>query len=276
MLIVIPSLGRADQQITVRNFRTMKIANKPVLVVPEKEFRRYEMTVNGAEIVAAPASIVGISATREWILDDFAKQRKARHVLMLDDDMDFCWRPDIKSPKLETIKDGAKLQEMLDTLEGWLVKGFVHVGVSARQGNNHEFRNAEGVSGLHAYRDVTRMMNAYAYDTVELRKLKVSVSRNKVMHDFDLTLQLLRKGLPNRVSFEFCWNQRGSNKAGGCSTYRDGDMQKTSAEQLASDHPGFVKVIMKKTKEAWKGMQERYDVIVQWQKAFESSKGGAK
>jgi hypothetical protein len=274
MLIVIPSLGRASpsKQITLRHFRRHKLP-MPTLVVPESEVNRYK-TYSGDDVpvVAQPASITGIAKTREWILGPFAKQQKAKYLLMLDDDMDFCWRPDITSPQLVTIDDGPRLRAMLDTLEGWLDDGFVHVGLSARQGNNNQFNNDDGVYGYHKYRDATRMMNAYAYDVKKLAALKVDAGRNPVMHDFDLTLQLLRLGLPNRVSFEYCWNQRGSNKAGGCSTYRDAALQQKSAEQLKHDHPDFVKVVLKKTKDAWKGMQERYDVNVQWRKAYDSGR----
>jgi hypothetical protein len=122
------------------------------------------------------------------------------------------------------------------------------------------------------------MMNAYAYHTGRLRSLVdegvIELGRVPVMEDFDLTLQLLRAGFPNRVSYEFCWNQRGSGSEGGCSTYRTGEMQAAAARRLAELHPDFVKVVTKSSKSNWKqgDMQERVDVIVQWRKAFEAGR----
>jgi hypothetical protein len=196
---------------------------------------------------------------------------------MLDDDMDFCYRPVVSEPKLSMIDSAERMSTMIDTLRGWLEGGFVHVGLSARQGNNRPYYDDEGTYGLHPYRDATRMMNAYAYDTAEVNKLirrgKVELGRIPVMEDFDLTLQLLRLGMPNRVSFEYCWNQRGSGRRGGCEVYRTSEMQAAAARRLAELHPNFVKVttkVSKSSSESWKGMKERVDVVVHWRKAFES------
>lgn len=278
MLIAIPSRGRAGKQVTVRHFEEYNILNNVVVCVPKDEVRQYRFLP--CEVVGVPQRCEGIAATRQWILTELAVERKAKYVLMLDDDMDFCYRPNVKEPKLLTITDKKQFTNMLNTLAGWLDEGFVHVGLSARQGNNHEFLGKEGM-GLYAYRDVTRMMNAYAYNTVALNLLiyegKIHLERVPVMEDFDLTLQLLRLGYPNRVSFEYCWNQRGSGAVGGCSTYRNAEMQQLAAEMLAKLHPGFVTVITKDSKDtssSWTGMKTRVDVKVAWQKAYESHRGG--
>jgi hypothetical protein len=117
-------------------------------------------------------------------------------------------------------------------------------------------------------------MNMYAYDTQILRELKIELGRLPVMEDFDLTLQLLRRGRLNRVSHRYCWNQRGSGNVGGCSDYRTAEMQATAARRLAELHAPFVMLKAKKSKdtsESWKGMKERTDVNIQWREAYESS-----
>jgi len=269
MLIAIPSSGRYDcnQQVTLRNFISMESKRHVVLCVPETERRRYNSNVF-AEVIGrpirltvanVPASHSGISYTREWILTELAAQHKERYVMMLDDDMDFSYRPDMSSPALETIKDPKLFESMFVLLEQWLAEGFIHVGLSARQRNNYCST---------AYCDATRMMNAYAYDVDALQALGVDIGRNLVMHDFDLTLQLLRKGYPNRVSYQYVWNQRGSNALGGCSSYRTAKVQKASALQLKEDHPDFVTVVTKTANSVWKDMEERSDVNVQWKKAL--------
>jgi hypothetical protein len=154
---------------------------------------------------------------------------------------------------------------MFQTLEQWLVEGFVHIGLAARQGSNHFL-------GPETYRDVTRMMNAYAYDTHTLQSLNVELGRVPVMEDFDLTLQLLRKGYPNRVSFQYVWNQRGSGAEGGCSSYRTAEMQMKAALKLKEFHPNFVTVVTKSAGTVWKDWEERSDVNIQWQAAYQEGK----
>jgi hypothetical protein len=252
----------------------MKSKREVVLCVPAnpKEGRNYRngvlSTISGRinlTVEYVPESHNGISHTREWILTELAARYDERYVMMLDDDMDFCYRPDMSDPALETIQDLERFEKMFLLIEQWLQEGFIHVGLAARQGSNH-------FTGPETYRDVIRMMNAYAYDTQALKEIGVDIGRNLVMHDFDLTLQLLRKGYPNRVSYQYVWNQRGSGKEGGCSGYRTTEIQRKSAEQLKLDHPDFVTLTTKTAGTVWKDMEERSDVIVQWQKAYEDGK----
>lgn len=212
-----------------------------------------------------PETCDGISHTRKWIMTELAAKHNERFVLMFDDDMDFCYRPNMADPALETIKDLERFEAMFQLLEQWLADGFVHIGLAARQGSNHFL-------GPETFRDVTRMMNAYAYDTHALKELKVEMGRISVMEDFDLTLQLLRKGYPNRVSYQYVWNQRGSGAEGGCSSYRTAEMQTKSAQLLQQYHPEYVSLVTKSAGSVWKDMEERSDVNVQWQKAYEDGK----
>lgn len=277
MQIYIPSAGRARKQVTLRSLKLAGVLGSATLVVPERDRLSYQNLTgfDGVSIVYLPPEFDGIAKTREWILTKGGTPDDPR-VCMLDDDMDFCWRPDVTKPALETIKDGARMRDLLDTLERWLNEGFVHVGLSARQGNNHPFNNGSGVSGLWPYRDVTRMMNAYAYDVNRLRMIiergEVILGRVPVMEDFDLTLQLLRMGDPNRVSYEYCWNQRGSGADGGCSTYRTSAVQAAAAHELHRLHPDFVKVVTKSSPSQQGAMAERVDVTVQWGKAYDNSR----
>jgi hypothetical protein len=253
----------------------MKCKRPVTLCVPDEKWEgiRYrnnaiaELQNRGVNVDVAyvPAAYEGIAHTRKWILTDLAMQRGERFVFMLDDDMDFCYRPNMAQPALETIKDLSRFEAMFDTLEAWLEEGFVHIGLAARQGSNHFL-------GPEPYRDVTRMMNAYAYNTSVLKEIGVELGRIPVMEDFDLTLQLLRKGYPNRVSYQYVWNQRGSGAVGGCSSYRTAEMQMNAALQLKNFHPNFVSVVTKTAGTVWKDMEERGDVIVRWQDAYKEGR----
>jgi len=91
-----------------------------------------------------------------------------------------------------------------------------------------------------------------------------------LMADFDATLALLKKGLPNRILYSHANGQRKSNDAGGCSLYRSPKAMKDAALELARLNNGLVKVQKKTTSKPWAGFKtnERYDVTVYWKKAI--------
>ncbi|HEX7962207.1 MAG TPA: hypothetical protein VF493_19995, partial [Terriglobales bacterium] len=155
-----------------------------------------------------------------------------------------------------------EMLQLFSAWRDWLKNGYFHVGLSQRQGNNRIEQD-----------DVwnTRMNSVYCHDVEAQRRRKLRWDRTPVMEDFDMTLQLLRSGVQNRVSYKFAHDQNASNTAGGCSLWRTNDVQKQGAERLAELHPGFVRVVTKKTKNGWFGDQERADVVVSWKKAYESS-----
>jgi hypothetical protein len=265
-LIVIPSKGRADNQITLASLRAADVLDRTLICVTQDEAEEYRLRNRDVEIVAVPDDVVGIAAKRKWILLDLSKQRSARYVLMADDDLTFCRRVNVASAKLETIRDKASLRRLLQTLESWLVNdNFVHVGLSARY-MNHAKRGP--------FAECASMAQFCAHDCVVLAELvaadKLELGRIPLMEDVDLTLQLLRLGHRNRVSHEFACGQPASHAPGGCSSYRTPDMQRQAAELLAQFHPGLVRVVTKRSAEhspGWKGMKERRDVVIQWKKA---------
>jgi hypothetical protein len=180
---------------------------------------------------------------------------------MIDDDMTFAYRPNMGEPTLHTLPPRNK--KITELFEYWyeLAHEYAHVGLSARQGNNRV---------TEPYKEFGRLYNAYTYDLKKIRDSGCVLGRMQLMEDFDLSLQLLRAGHKNALIYRWCWNQAGSNADGGCSQYRTGEMQATCAHRLAKLHPGFVRVVEKKSKN-WKDMEVRTDVVVSWKKAWESS-----
>jgi len=266
MMIAIPTKGRTTlaQQWTWRAITSSKRLQRDTYLVcpPEDQKGLRAAGIPASNIIIVKVS--GIAAVRQAIIDMASMEAKP-YVLMLDDDMLFYRRASIrKTTKLVGISEnGAAMEQMVSTLERWLTKDkFVAVGLSARQGNNHVFE---------PYVDATRMMNAYAFNAKTLRDLGIKFSAMKLMEDFYVTLSLLTRGFPNRVSYEYCWNQRGSGTKGGCSTYRTPELQAEQAHRLHKFFPDFVKVVEKTSKSSWKGLQTRTDVTIQWRKAFQFS-----
>jgi hypothetical protein len=257
MIIAIPSKGRKRAQSTVANL-PRSYRQKIRLVVPEDEVGGYQgVTTNvGIQILGCPAE--GIGATRQWILETLRKEDPK--ICMMDDDLVFCTRRKDDPTKFIPAKTSHVI-EMLMELEAKL-ETFAHASIATRQGGN---RNTEDLLTN------TRMLRILSYNMDNIN-IPLDYGRLEVMEDFDVTLSLLRSGHPNVVLNKWVQDQKMSNAAGGCSTYRDAEMQARSAEKLAELHAPFVRVVTKKTKDGWFG-GERKDVVVQWKRAFASSQG---
>lgn len=256
LTVVIPSSGRPGRQTTLAQLPD-EVRRRTHLAVPARELAAYQGWAKQVRLVGIPNEVQGISGTRKYLMS----KCPTRYLLMLDDDMTFAYRPDITSPKLVSLAPGDELLRQLFHYWQQCLQQYAHVGLSARQGNNRVTQDL---------RPCCRMYNAYTYDLERVRQAGPVIGRLPVMEDFDLTLQLLRLGLPNAVIYRWCWNQGGSNLPGGCSRYRTAAMQAQAAQQLAQLHPGLVRVVVKQSKN-WQGMAERVDVVVAWQKALARS-----
>ena len=106
---------------------------------------------------------------------------------------------------------------------------------------------------------------------LDIGKLDIKYNDVELMEDYYMTLSLFARGKPNAVIVDWTWDQRGgSGQKGGCSNYRTPELQEKASYELATKFPDFVKVVEKETKTGWEGMKKRYDVRVQWQRAFKA------
>lgn len=265
MHIYVPSAGRADRVLTLMQIPDRWL-ERTHLVVPEDEVSDYAehcVTRRSIEIMGCPRK--GIHNTRQWILDN----AHTNFAWMVDDDMKFQARkPDWK------FKEGGYLPieecdldfvgKMLDQQEEWLFTwGLAAVSVSMRQMNH-------GIPDRW-WREATRMNNVYGFRVDVLKEHGIRFDQIEVMEDFWVTLHLLTRGIPNRVSMHYVWNQRGSNNRGGCSEYRTPEVQARSARKLKEAFPEFVEVVEKTSSpgsDSWKKMKTRTDVKIAWRKAF--------
>ncbi len=259
MNIYIHTSGRPDIQTTLNNL-PVEILPLMTLVVQNRESKKYiHIEKNyGCEVLVLPKGITRLSPTRQWLLENCP----SKNMGLLDDDLVFFKRS--KNLKLHRM-NWKDFVAMFALTNEWLSKhNIIHCGISAREGNNRI---------TSSYVECSRMMRALFYDVDAVRKTGARFDRIVTKQDFDMTLQLLRKGYPNAVSYLFAHNQSGgSNSQGGCSAYRTEKVMVQSANKLAKLHPGFVKVVEKKTKSSWEG-GSRIDVRIAWKKAFNSSLG---
>lgn len=253
MKIFIPTMGRIDEQKTWEHIPEKWKAHT-LLVCPQNEIVKHSAL--GRNVIHHPDNVKGISAVRQWIIE--RGHQDDDKIIMVDDDHWFFRREDPASVKLRKCTED-DLVDLFNWMEETLEE-FAHIGVSARQGNNHVEE---------PFRDVTRVNNMHGYYRPALIKHNIKFTSVPLMEDFMVTLCLLRMGYPNRVNYEFVWNQsRGSGASGGCSSYRDSELQKEAAYILAQLHKPFVSVVEKKSKTGWDGMATRTDVRIQWQAAY--------
>lgn len=253
--IMIPTLGRLNKQQTLETL-SPALQERTTLVTNEDEWMEHalEHEFSCFNIIASPAK--GIAAVRQWCIDNCTTP----YLFLIDDDMVFFKRQELDIKLSRTTDE--ELDTMFQNLIAWMEHSdYPLVGVSARQGNNHVEQD---------FRDVTRQMNFHGIDVEFFRKEGLRFDGSEVMEDFNLLLTMFTRGIPNRVYYQYCWNQLGSGADGGCSTYRTNELQRKCALELKEKFPDFVAVVEKESKTGWDGMKTRTDVRVQWKKAFAS------
>lgn len=201
------------------------------------------------------APVKGISATRQWIMDYHVGSGK---LLMFDDDLKFAKRRLDDPTKFEAIppqdwRMAAMLDLMWDALDDAPV-----VGLASRGGANRDTR---------PWRLNQRLFDVMGFNMHVVRSEGFRYQK-RFMEDFDLQLQFLTAGYPTLMLNAYTKDDFGSNTDGGCSTYRDAYGQMLASLELWEDWSDYVGI--RKVKSTWDGIGQRYDVTVQWSKAFKA------
>lgn len=249
MKIFIPTYKRVEKQKTWDNLPDF-VKEYTYVCCPESEAEEHRTA--GRQVFSHPDDLLGIAPKRDWIIENSDDDQ----VMMIDDDQSFACRRD-GMYKLRGMED-EDWENMLAEIVHQLDK-FNAVGVSAQAGNNNSFPKEIISPG--------RMHNTYAFNRNVLIDEGIRFDRVKVMEDFHVTLELLKRGMPNVMLQNWCWAQSAANAAGGCSEWRDGTVQAEGALLLAELHAPYVKVVEKESK-AWVGMEKRLDVRIQWKKCL--------
>lgn len=266
MRIFIPTLNRGpERQYTLRELGAKLIKKySATLVCPPAEVKSLQghPALLGAQVMSCNAK--GIAATRQAILD----RSDDPHILMLDDDLSaWAWReedtsgPDsadtsVRYPKASAAQMAEGLAEVAK-----LIKRYGHGSIGHRL-----FANNRSALDFN-----TRQLRALAYDRDLLKREKVRF-RVPVMEDFDVQLQLLKRGHECFQYNRLVQEQRSSNEDGGCSTYRTDEVQRKAAEQLRSLHPECVTVVQKEQKGNGTMWGTRTDVKINWRRAVRTGK----
>lgn len=264
MRIFIPTKGRVDKQKTVERLGAdINSSFGTVLVCPPDEAKELKSRYSHMGVDVWPTKVKGISATRQWILDNAGKGNDPV-VLMLDDDLQ-TWRlrSDSQNSKGETPYTKATQDDIQTGLRffGKMMREYAHGSIG-----HALFCQTSPIVKYNS-----RMLRALAYN-IELIPKGVKF-RLPVMEDFDMELQLLTRGLESVTYNGIVQDQHQNNSEGGCSSYRTNEVQAAAAHELARLWPDFVTVVTRDPKREWIGMGARTDVRVNWARAAKS--GGA-
>lgn len=259
--LYIPSMGRAHvpggplAQMTPG----VRALYQATIVVPDAEVNIYQAynRFSYTKVIGCPET--GIARTRQWI----AKHCDTNKFVMMDDDINFIVRVAPDDWKLREAYQN-EVHDMMVWIEG-LLETYGHVSVSTRQGNN---RLPTGSSPIIVENSRTLRVLAYRRDDF----LSVEHGRVEVMEDFDVNLQLLRKGIANCQLAHWAQDQKMTNAPGGCSTYRTHEVHERSARKLADLHPGIVTLRQKENKTDRAGFGTRTEVTIQWKKAISQAR----
>lgn len=249
MEIYIMSSGRPNKQITWDSLPE-ELQRRVKIAVPPDEVSAYSKYPT----ISSPNLPRHLPRARDWVAQSVAKK-----VIMMDDDITFATRRK-DDPTKFLPSSPYEIVSLFDEMEAEL-DDFVHVGIG-RRGGGH-FNTARRY-------EVGRMNCVLGYRTDFIRKHQLVFSATDSMEDLDMTLQLLRLGMPNPILNHTVFNHSGTGTTpGGCAQYRTLEMQAQSAHKLYALHKPFVTVIEKASKTTWSGGL-RTEVRIQWRRAYES------
>ncbi len=254
MKIYIPTYGRATRQTTFKNL-PKRWQERTWFVIRKEE----EHMFNFPRLLVCDTP--GVPAARQAVID----KTDSQHVWMFDDDLVFSQRCKGWVHDRTAFLDAMSKDETgiaLDELEHQLENNYAAVGMDARGGNNRR-KERHG-------KEATRMMRAFGIDKNVLTNNNIRFDAFDFWEDFHVTLCLLKLGIPNWISMQYC-NGGATNSKGGVSTYRTVERLSEVRADFVAEHSPFVVARDKKAK-SWGGGFGNIvipDVTVYWKKAYE-------
>ena len=259
--LIIPTFKRLNNQITLSCIPDELLNTVTLVVQPQEEIEARKIH---NKIFVVSDDNIGFAKTIRDLTYEFAVNRQSRFWI-LDDDLKFRRHYETDDGKLKkepmTKND---FDEVLDRTETWMDNGFPH-GAFGTTWNNP--------LGKFPFVENSRIMTNKYYDGKVISKIWKDIDWEGCCgaEDFYVNLQLLTKGFPNRVWYEFVVDAGESHKDGGCSDYRDADYHNNSVETLQKIFPEFITIKYKSNpNKNMKGVMLAHSQV-QWKKAYESS-----
>jgi len=261
--IIITTFMREDKQKAV--FQIPASLHEQVYMFTREdrveELRKYVPST--IRIIGNPMDIDGIADIRQRCIEHPAIGKGK--VWFIDDLATFGWR-DTELKQYNDMPESLFMM-MYDRLDKML-DSYMQVGFSARGGNNHVRED---------FKEVGRAYTTYGLRTDWMEREDIRFDdmyranpNVKLYEDYWITLSMLTKGFKNAVLYNFFFNYV-HNNVGGNSTFRTLELQEQAAEELRKYFPQFVSIETKEGSWGKMGMDNRKEVRIQWQKAYQSS-----
>ncbi|RLI66869.1 MAG: hypothetical protein DRO67_00405 [Candidatus Asgardarchaeum californiense] len=257
-IIIINSSNRADKVVTHKMFKNVEM--EWLYAVPVEQHTQYLNNPNISDhIITIPEEVPQfLSSQRQWVMENFTKEGY-KYVWFMDDDLTFFRRVDMRLKKCKKKHVAKMVNEVRKHLTEMPV-----VAISTRLGNNRVVED---------YDETNRITRCYAMSTKAFVDVGATFAPFEpfLAQDFHINLCFLNKGYNNRILYTYAQEDIGSNAEGGCSVYRNQELQKRVSFWMADNHPEVtVKV---KSSKNWKGYKgARVDMVVQWKKAYKPVK----
>ena len=214
-------------------------------------------------IIGNPMDIDGIADIRQRCIDHPLVGKGK--VWFMDDLVTFGWRDEnMKQFNGMEEAEWLKMYEMVDKL----LDDYMQVGFSARGGNNHVEADTKEVG--RAYTTYGLRTDLMLKESIRFDGMYQLNNDIKLYEDYWITLRMLTKGHKNCIIYKYFFNYT-HNNTGGNSTFRTTELQEQAALALQSYFPQFVSIETKEGPWGKMGMENRKEVRIQWQKAFQSS-----
>lgn len=235
MLVAIPSKSRPWKS---KSKEFMK--NSGVLFVPQSELDLYCKVYKPSEIVGVPNEVKGITATRNWIL----QQNIGEDVVFVDDDLMVTgfhhvgYGGDMYKKKFIKFKTEEEVlwqfEKGFDTCKslGWKIWGArtESMGLSARPEKPFQFRRYITASCMGIVNDGTMMFD----------------ERFRVKEDYEIGLRHIQMfGGVLGIDY-FVWQNSHWTDEGGCKDYRSDKVERDCINLLIKMYPQYIQSVSNK------------------------------
>lgn len=224
MQFAVPSKGRAG------SCRTQDVLATCVFYVPENEADAYRRCYKKNKIVSVPAEIKGITATRNWILDNTTDKR----IVMVDDDVRNqgfvkLYASKVKHRKMNESGWIALCERLFDITEdmGWKVWG---VSTQSAARSVYPFKPI-----------LTRSYITASFMGIVNDGTYIFDESFPVKEDYEIGLRHVRDYGGVLCFRGAYWENSHWGDEGGCKDYRTGTMETKCIKQLIKMYPGQIR-----------------------------------
>jgi hypothetical protein len=228
MLIAVPSKGRANK------VRTLKILPTATLFVPTNEVDAYRTCYPDADIRGVPIAVSGITATRNWILNNAGDD----DVVMIDDDVKTCGYLQLNetSGKYVKVTGNAWLKECEKLFAITRAVGYRIWGIATQ----------DALRSVYPYRPFLFQSYVTASFMGICNESGIRFDEDfKVKEDYEINLRCIAEDGGVVAARYLFWQNEHWSTDGGCKDYRTLAMEESCIAKLQEKYPGKVKRIQR-------------------------------